>query len=123
MIGPIELRLPPDSQLSRVARLAGSAMAALAGFDVGLIDDVKLAVSEVFLALIEHGSGDTVSLTYSVEGVAFTIRGSTPSESFDLNHPDIAVCRTILGGISVSFDVAYNGKTAEIWAILRDLEG
>ena len=63
MIGPIELRLPPDSQLSRVARLAGSAMAALAGFDVGLIDDVKLAVSEVFLALIEHGSGDTVSLT------------------------------------------------------------
>lgn len=122
LIGPIELRLPSDAQLSRVARLAASGFAAMVGFDVGLIDDVKLAVSEVLLVLVEHGSGNIISLTLSAEGVALTVRGSTNAASFDLNHPDIALCRTVLGGIAVSHDIAYAGKTAEIWAVLRDLE-
>ena len=122
MLGPIELRLPSDAQLSRVARLTASGLAAMSGFDVGLIDDVKLAVSEVLLVLIEHGSGNIVSLTLSVDGVAFTVRGSTTTESFDLHHPDIGLCRTVLGGIAVSHDIAYAGTTAEVWAVLRDLE-
>lgn len=122
MIGPVEIRLPADPQLSRVARLAASGLGAMAGFDVALIDDVKIAVSEVLLALVEQGALGPICLTLHVDGPAFTIRGTTDTPSFDLNAPDLALCRTVLSGIAASHDVIYADGTAEIWAVVRDLD-
>ena len=122
MIGPIELRIPADPKLSRVVRLAASALASTGGFDVGLIDDVKLAVSEVVLALIESGSGNDVSVALSMEGVAFRIHGSTLTDTFVLTHPDLSLCRSVLSGITVSHEIVYANGAAQIRAELRDLE-
>ena len=122
MIGPIELRIPADPKLSRVVRLAASALASTGGFDVGLIDDVKLAVSEVVLALIESGSGNDVSVALSMEGIAFRIHGSTLTDTFVLTHPDLSLCRSVLSGITVSHEIVYGNGAAQIRAELRDLE-
>ena len=59
-IDPIVLVLPPRPELSRVARLASSALASIAGCTVDEIEDIKIAVSEVLLALIEHGAGNPI---------------------------------------------------------------
>ena len=122
MIGPIELRIPPDPKLSRVLRLAASALASMGGFDVELIDDVKLAVSEVVLALIECGSGNDVSVALSMDGVAFRVHGSTMTDTFVPTHPDLSLCRSVLAGLTVSHEIVYADGAAQIRAELRDLE-
>lgn len=122
MIGPVELRIPPDPKLSRVVRLAASALASMGGFDVALIDDVKLAVSEVVLALIERGSGNDVNLALTLDGLAFHVHGSTMTDTFVVAHPDLGLCRSVLSGITVSHEIVYADGAAQIRAELRDLE-
>lgn len=122
MIGPVQLHLPADPTLSRVVRLAASALASLGGFDVALIGDVKLAVSEVVLALIERGSGNDLNIVLRFDGLSFYVDGSTVTDSFALDHPDLALCRSVLSGITVSHEILYADGGAQIRAELRDLE-
>jgi anti-sigma regulatory factor (Ser/Thr protein kinase) len=119
MTGPVELHIPADPQMSRVARLAASGLASLAGFDVDVIEDIKIAVSEVLLALIEHGANDTIILRCSIDEDSFTVRASTVIAAFDLDHPDLVLCRTVLAGVSEAHGVDVSDGMALIWATLR----
>ena len=56
---------------------AASGMAAAGRCTIAEIDDVKLAVSEVLLALIEHGSGRTLSVSMQLADSTFVIAAST----------------------------------------------
>ena len=116
VIGPVVLRLPPDPALSRVLRLAGSGVAGMAGFTVDEIDDIKIAVSEVFLALIEHGGAGPIEVEFAIEEDAFVVRGSTPVESFDVEHPDLLLCRTVLTSVCTSHGIELIDREARIWA-------
>jgi hypothetical protein len=97
--GPIELRLPADPNLVSAIRLAASAMAATGECTIAEIDDVKLAISEVLLALIEHGSGRQLSMSIELADSTFAISGSTDALTFDRNHPDLALCETVLNEV------------------------
>ena len=63
-IGPVLIRLPPDPSLSRVLRLAAGGIAAMGAFNVEETEDIKIAVSEVLLALIEHGCGQPIDIEF-----------------------------------------------------------
>jgi hypothetical protein len=115
-IGPVVIRLPPDPALSRVLRLAAGGIAAMAGFTVDEIDDIKIAVSEVLLALIEHGGGQQIEVQYAVEDNAFTVLGRTAIEDFDSQHPDLLLCRTVLAGVCTSHGIELVDDQAQIWA-------
>ena len=115
-IGPVELRLPPDPTLSRVLRLAASGIAGMAGFTVDEIEDIKIAVSEVLLALIEHGGGKTIEIQFMVEDQSFSVRGQTAIESFDADHPDLILCRTVLAGVCTQHGIELVDDRAQIWA-------
>ena len=115
-IGPIELRLPPDPTLSRVLRLAASGIAGMAGFTVDEIEDIKIAVSEVLLALIEHGGGETIEIQFMVEDQSFSVRGQTAIEAFDADHPDLILCRTVLAGVCTQHGIELVDDRAQIWA-------
>jgi anti-sigma regulatory factor (Ser/Thr protein kinase) len=110
------LRLPPDPALSRVLRLAASGIAGMAGFTVDEIDDVKIAVSEVLLALIEHGSGELIEVEYSVEAHSFMVRGKTETNTFDVDHPDLVLCRTVLASVCNDHGIDMVDHHAHIWA-------
>lgn len=116
MIGPVFLRLPPDPTLSRVLRLAASGIAAMAGFTVDEIEDIKIAVSEVLLALIEHGGGQSIEVQFSVEDQSFTVRGQTAIETFDAEHPDLILCRTVLASVCTRHGIELVDNQAQIWA-------
>ena len=60
--GPVRLCIPPDAALSRVLRMMVGAMASIGAFTLDEIDDVKIAMSEVLIALIEHGDQSDVLL-------------------------------------------------------------
>ena len=115
-IGPVDMRLPPDPTLSRVLRLAASGIAGMAGFTVDEIEDIKIAVSEVLLALIEHGGGKTIEIQFMVEDQSFGVRGQTAIEAFDANHPDLILCRTVLAGVCTQHGIELVDNRAQIWA-------
>ena len=116
MVGPITIALPPDPALSRVLRLAASGVAALAGFTVDETEDIKIAVSEVLLALIEHGGGQAIEIQISVADDAFAVLGRTAIESFDAGHPDLILCRTVLAGVCTAHGIDLVDDHAQIWA-------
>lgn len=116
LIGPVDIRVPPDPSLSRVLRLAASGMASLAGFTVDEIEDIKIAVSEVLIALIEHGGGQSVELQFEVDDQMFNVRGRTAVDNFQTEHPDLVLCRTVLAEVSGSHGVDLVDNHAHIWA-------
>jgi hypothetical protein len=115
-IGPVVLRLPPDPTLSRVLRLAASGLAGMAGFTIDEIEDIKIAVSEVLLALIEHGGGKSIEVEVTVEDQIFTVRGQTAIETFDAEHPDLILCRTVLASVCTQHGIELIDNKAQIWA-------
>src|SRR6186713_869176 len=97
--GPVELRMPADPDLVSAVRLTASGIAASAKCTIAEIDDVRLAVSEVLLALIEHGSGRALSVSLRRADSMFEISGSTNAVTFDRDHPDLALCETVLAEV------------------------
>jgi hypothetical protein len=118
-IGPVRVELPPVSTMSRIARLTATGVASMAGFTIDEIDDINVIVSEVMVALVEHGAHDTIAVTFDVTDGCFTVGGVTELADFDLDHPDLALCRTVLAAVSTSYGIESDGMRAEIWATLQ----
>ena len=116
LIGPVKIQVPPDPSLSRVLRLATSGMASLAEFTVVEIEDIKVAVSEVLIALIEHGEGNSIEVEFAVEDHSFNVRGSTAVVDFDTEHSDLMLCRTVLSEVCASHGIEVVDNHAHIWA-------
>ena len=121
-IGPVRLELPPQSVMSRVARLTATGVASLAGFTIEEIDDISVMVSEVMVALVEHGAQSTIVVTFDVADDCFTVRGATNIADFRLDHPDLALCRTVLAAVSTRHGIEGTSARAEIWASLQQHE-
>lgn len=133
-IGPVLVRLPADAALSRVLRLAASGIAAMAGFTVDETEDIKIAVSEVLLALIEHGAGEPIEVEFSVEmttppwadprpqASGFVVRARTAIVDFDVDHPDLRLCRTVLAGVCANHSIELVDGFAQIHAEIRAAE-
>lgn len=116
--GPVEMRVPSDPLSSRVLRLAASGVASLGGFTVDKIEDINMAVSEVLIALIEHGIGDVVDVEFAVDGRSFTVRGRTANQVFDVGDPDLILCRRVLSGVCSEYGIQHVGGHAQIWAVV-----
>ncbi|HPQ47379.1 MAG TPA: hypothetical protein PLP30_08435 [Clostridia bacterium] len=56
----IEIRLPAVGEHARILRLASAGAADACGFDVDMIEDVKVIVSEVFTSILEADGTDAV---------------------------------------------------------------
>jgi serine/threonine-protein kinase RsbW len=95
--GPIELVLPPDTRLVRVARLVASGVATTAGFDVDELEDLRIAVDELCAALVEGGEGGPLTLTFDLGALAVSVRGTTPvAGEVELEPERLLLSRQIL---------------------------
>lgn len=112
--GPVALSMPPDPALARSVRLAAVGLAAMGDFSVERLEDVKLAVSEVLIALIEHGDGDPVHLEMELTDAAFVVRGRTAATGADAGDPDLALCRTVLESICSDHSIAMSDGMVDI---------
>ena len=65
--GPVVVQVPAEASMARLVRLAASSLAAMAAMDVDEIEDVKIVVSEVMAALIEHGDGPDITIKLELE--------------------------------------------------------
>lgn len=119
-IGPVYLRVPPEPSLSQVLRLAAGGLASLAGFTVDEIEKIKVAVSEVLIALIEHGGGAPIDVQLEIDGRSFNVRAGTSVEEFDPEHPDLLLSRTVLADVTDEHGIDLVDNQARIWAAVAD---
>jgi hypothetical protein len=114
--GPVEIVIPAEPALSRVVRLAASGLASLTGFTLDEIEDIKIAVSEVMIALVEHGDRAPIMLDFAAQDDAFVVRGRTAVHDFDPEREDLELCRTVLDEVCAEHGLRFAEGHAEIWA-------
>lgn len=115
-VGRVVLQVPAEPTMSRVARLTASAVASLAGCTIDQLEDIKIAVSEVLIALVEHGNGDSIDLTFVQGEGDFVVTGRTLADEFDTDNLDLRLCRTVLAGVCSSHSLHTRSGVAEISA-------
>lgn len=104
--GLIELVLPAESRLVRVARLVASGVATTAGFDVDEVEDLRIAVDELCTALVEGGDGSPLLLGFDLGDDAVTVVGSTKAPGGAEFEPDrLALSRQILAVVADEHDI------------------
>ena len=105
--GLIELVLPADTRLVRVARLVASGVATTAGFDVDEVEDLRIAVDELCTALVEGGDGSPLLLGFDLGDGEVTVLGSTSAAGGAAFEPDrLALSRQILAVVADSHELS-----------------
>jgi serine/threonine-protein kinase RsbW len=102
----IILSLPPQPRMVRVARLTASAVASFADLTVDDIDDLKIAVDEACVVLLEHGDGGPVELAFRFGPGEVRVRGRTTGRDVDLDGEEVQLATRILSVVTDTFDVA-----------------
>jgi serine/threonine-protein kinase RsbW len=102
----IELVLPADKRLVRVARLVASGVATTAGFDVEEVEDLRIAVDELCTALVEGGDGGPLFLGFDLGDGEVSIIGTTSATGVAAFEPDrLALSRQILAVVVDEYDL------------------
>jgi len=105
--GLVELVLPADTRLVRVARLVASGVATAAGFDVEEVEDFRIAVDELCTALVEGGDGSPLLLGFDLGDGEVTVVGSTNASAGAAFEPDrLALSRQILAVVVDDHDIS-----------------
>jgi len=110
--------MPADPDLVSAVRLTASGIAAAGKCTIAEIEDVKLAVSEVLLAMIEHGSGRALSVSLELANSKFTVCGATETRTFDRDHPDLALSETVLAEVCAEHLIDVIGSELQITAVI-----
>ncbi|MGE0878609.1 MAG: ATP-binding protein [Acidimicrobiia bacterium] len=95
----IELTLPADTRLVRLARLVASGVAAAVNFDVDEVDDLRIAVDEMCTALIEGGDGTPLRLRFVVGDDDVCVRGESGlgEGALSMESDRLSLSKQILG--------------------------
>jgi len=62
----VSLEVNAEHHMIRIARLVASGLAAIAGFDLDAVEDLRIAVDEGCVWLIDEGDGSPLQLAYAV---------------------------------------------------------
>ena len=113
--GSIELSLPADARLVRLARLVASGVATAAGFDVEEVEDLRIAVDELCGALVEGSDGSSLHVRFELGVNEVEVVGSTQSSGLEqLDSQRIDLSRQILQVVVDSHAVEANGGVMRV---------
>jgi serine/threonine-protein kinase RsbW len=87
----VKLEVGGDHRHVRIARLVASGVASLAGFDVEAVEDLRIAVDEGCVWLIEHGRGSPVRLVLIPTSSGIEVIGETDYDSETEATPSVLV--------------------------------
>jgi len=103
-LASVEVKLPPDAGLVSPLRLFVSGMASRLGFGLDEIEDLKLTIGEVFLAIVEKcaGTKGLISLKWEETPESLNIRVTDPSHTFTrvYSEPIFHLLEKIADGIT-----------------------
>lgn len=77
MTEAVTLDIPASTEHVQLARLVASGIAGRLDFDLDEIEDLRIAVDELCVLLLEHGAVESLRLGYEVEGTTtLLVRGA-----------------------------------------------
>ena len=117
----IEMVLPADVRLIRLARLVAGGVGGSADFDVDGVDDLRIAVDEMCTALIESGDGGPLHLHFSVSPESVEVRGETSAAggATEFEGDRLTLSKQILGVVVDEFDLAASGDSIRFRLVKR----
>ena len=107
LTGPIVLQVPAEPSMARVVRLAASSLGAMTSMDLDDIEDVKIVVSEVMAALIQHGDGPDITIKFDVGRDRLSVTGFTDSSSFEADSDELALSSTVMAAIAAEHAIKH----------------
>ncbi len=86
----VEVHLPPDELMASPLRLLVSGLANRLGFSIDEIEDLKLSVGEVFLAVVDkcRKMQGQITVRWSETPETLTVRITDPSHTFSKLHSE-----------------------------------
>jgi hypothetical protein len=85
-----ELIVPLRTRYASTIRILAASLGAEAGFSVDEIDDVRLALDEVFTMLAERHEGQRVRTTFRLSGGQLTAEFQLENGALDVTPDDLA---------------------------------
>jgi serine/threonine-protein kinase RsbW len=111
LTGPVVLQVPAEPAMARVVRLAASSLAAMTSMDLDDVEDIKIVVSEVMAALIEHGDGPDITIKFELGTDRLSVTGFTDASSFEVASSEMALSATVMAAIAAEHAIQHaDGK-------------
>lgn len=110
------ITLPGNVQYFRSVRLSVGGLAALVGFDLAAIDDLRIGVDELCAALAEVGDGGELRLVIDVEvGGSLRIEGRTARAADWVDNDRLTFSRQILEVVADDFSFDFGDEEVCVW--------
>lgn len=98
----IELRVPADHSFASTVRLIAASLAADAEFTLDDLDDIRLAVDEVFTcAVVGAGNLGTVSVRFDAGVSGIVVRVSVDGAPIQLDDLAVSIIRSAVDDVSI----------------------
>jgi serine/threonine-protein kinase RsbW len=118
---PVRIRIPADVAYFRSVRLAVGALAAMVGFDVEAIDDLRIGIDELCATASEAGDGaDLVIDIHPQVGSGIRIEATTTRGTVDPDPARFGFSRRILSVVADDFGYEAGDSQVRCW-IVREL--
>jgi len=118
---PVRISIPADVSYFRSVRLAVGALAAVVGFDVEAIDDLRIGVDEMCATAAEAGDGaDLVIEVRPRVGEGIRIEVATARGTVEPDPARFEFSRRILSVVADDFGYDAGGAEVRCWMV-RDL--
>jgi serine/threonine-protein kinase RsbW len=104
-----EVIVPLRTRYASTVRMIAASLGAEAGFTVDEIDDVRLALDEVFSLLAERHVGDRVRATFRLDGSELIVTLTRESGPVDVEPDELAT--NILRSVVDRYEFASDGVT------------
>ena len=102
----LTLIVPPKAVYVRTVRLAVGGLASVVGFDVEAIDDLRIAVDELWSVLLDLGQGE-ITLLATVGDQHLGVRGNAAAEAHpaDVESDRLEFSRAILSVVADQYEL------------------
>jgi serine/threonine-protein kinase RsbW len=99
----VRLTIPASLEFVRIVRLVASGVGTRVGFDVGEIEDLRVAVDELTSLLVDASCGDELQLNFNPQADALEIEGRAPADGSSPIVEDLS--RQILAAVVDEYSV------------------
>ncbi|HEX5614338.1 MAG TPA: hypothetical protein VFZ83_04225 [Acidimicrobiia bacterium] len=110
MTDAVTLVIPASTEHVQLARLVASGIAGRLAFDLDEIEDLRIAVDELCVLLLEHGASESLSLAYEVVDEATLLVRGTARVDAGTAPPEISLLTAqILSTVADAHDLGVDG--------------
>ena len=101
LLTPVELTLPADGRLLRLARLVATGVAAACGMPLENVEDFRIVVDEMCSTLVEASDSGSLALSFWIDEGELVAEGSTSTDPRrELDQARLALSHVLLDALS-----------------------